>query len=206
MSDLRKEYGEDARDEILQAVGLKLMSGSVIRMFRARAFSDGHIAAYIMKAIRHTITDLHGKRDRETARFTALVETPEEEDQLDGARATTVWSLADLRLSPEAELENKELSKWLGYLTAQLSERQNSILTNHNVFGGEIAGQELAVEWGVSIQTIHKDVSRIRKLFRAAALNSGYFPLHNGWERTSGPVAKRQVSLRNGEQDNVTAR
>jgi hypothetical protein len=175
-SEVRRQYGDEAQDDVAQLLALKLLRANVITEFKKKKWDDGHIAAYIMKAIKQTIWDLASKRSRENAIFSPLSDATVAEDRPDGDAVRAAHAAADPRPSPAAKLEGKEVSSLLNRVTAQFTPRQVRILQDYKPFGGEMRGPELAVALKVSIQTINNEVSTIKRLIRAAALENGYAP------------------------------
>jgi RNA polymerase sigma factor (sigma-70 family) len=202
-SEVHREYGLDAREEIFGKLALKMWEG-LIDEFRTRAYSDSHIAAYIMKTIKNMSTDLYEKQQR--MRFVALPGADaagKEGQNREGAAA--VWKLADARPTPEAELQNRELDDLLKKIATRFTPRQVAIFDEYKAFDGELSGAQLAARFGISIQRINQEIAQIKKVIRAAAVDVGFSPLRTDRASQATSRANEQLTQPNGDQENVVA-
>ncbi len=148
------EYGIELKD-MVQTTALELFDKGVLDDFRRRELSDREIAGEIIVRIRSEIIDAFRKRQREKETFVDAT------DKL-------LRTIHDEASSPEDELISKGTVESI--IDRLGSKRRSFVLRNYRKFYiGEMEGSELANVLGVSIQTINKDVSEIKRVLHDVA-------------------------------------
>jgi DNA-directed RNA polymerase specialized sigma24 family protein len=165
--ELRRDYGDDLREDIVQAVALKTLR--VMDAWAGRR-SDEEIAASIMTIIRHEVTDCYRRRLREKTLF--LAEDSNSSGDRPSALESAYRNAPDLKPTPEAEFM---LKQFIRSIYALVTPRQAFILSNYRGFGlGTLSARALADECGISVKGIEKHVTIIKQKIRKFALLSGY--------------------------------
>lgn len=175
--EIRREYGEDVKEDIFQTVALKTLQ---VLDTLGGSLTDDQIGAFIMTIIRNEVSDCYRRRLRENMIFRTT-------DYLaDGGHdsADSAWrDTLDLRPSPETELIRKQ---FIDSIYKLLTPRQQFILNNYKSFGlGSWSGKTLAEKYDVSVKTIEKDVASIRHKIKAFAVHSEYLNLDEHTSATS---------------------
>jgi RNA polymerase sigma factor (sigma-70 family) len=165
--DLRRDYGDDVREDIVQSVAIKTLH--VLDAW-ASGRSDQEIAASVMIIIRNEVTDCYRRRQREKLLFLSEDSAPSTD------RPTTQESAyrnsPDLKPNPETEFMNKQL---INSIYKLITPQQAFILSNYRGFGlGTLSAEDLANRDGVSVKTIEKRVKTIKRKIREFALSNGY--------------------------------
>jgi hypothetical protein len=155
-SEIRMEYGVEVED-VVQTLALELLDKRVLDDFIRRALSDEEIAVEITVRIRSRIVDAFRKRQRESQTFVAAAD-----DNLFETRTSQ---------RPESQERTLLMKETVELISSKLdSDRRTFIFKNYRKFTmGDLDTSQLAGALGVSIQTIHKDISEIKKIIRNVA-------------------------------------
>lgn len=160
--DLRRDYGDDVREDIMQEVALQTLH----LLDAAGRRSDEDIARYIVTTLRNTVINRYRRAQRE--RLLLLSSDGDPSDESESAYRNT----PDLKPTPEAELMDKQ---FVDSIQRLLTPQQAFILRSYKNFGlGSYSAQDLALMRGVSIKAIEKQVGIVRRKVIEFALKNGY--------------------------------